>query len=284
MNKIDFVCFVEVKNCNPNGDIDMGNQPRQNTSGFGYMTDVSIKRKIRDCVSFIKENDPDYDIYIANDNVALESKAMEFVSENGGYDKIKELSEKERFELVKNRFKKKYFDVRTFGAVVTSFTKSKFLDGQIRGAVQIGFAESLEEILPQEVTISRVSIQTEKDLEEKKTELGNKWIVPYAVYKFEGHINPFIADKNGFTEEDKDVLFNAISRMFDLNTTSSKTGMSMLKMYIFEHSSRLGDCNFAKISNAINVNKTISELGECRYDIEVMKDMFPSTIEVTCID
>ena len=284
MNKIDFVCFLEVRNCNPNGDIDMDNQPRQNDNGFGYMTDYCIKRKIRDCVAMIKENEPCYEIYIADDNVALETKAMSFVEENGGYDNIKNLSEQERFELVKNGFKKKYYDVRTFGAVVTSFTKDKYLDGQIRGAVQIGFAESLEEIMPQKVTISRVSVQTEKDLKEKKSELGSKWIVPYAVYKFSGSINPFTADRNGFTEDDKELLFNAILKMCDLNNSSSKTGMSLLKMYVFEHSSRLGDCNFNKISNSFCIEKTVSDLGKCGYNIDIAKDKIPSTVTVTCFD
>lgn len=284
MNKIDFVGFIEVKNCNPNGDIDMDNQPRQNYNGFGYMTDVCIKRKIRDCVSLLKENDPSYNMYVAKDDVALESKAMEFVEENGGYENIKELSTQDRVALVKNGFKKKYFDVRAFGGVVTSFTKDKYFDGQIRGAVQIGFAESLEEILPQKISISRVSIQTEKDLKEKKSELGCKWVVPYAVYKFEGHINPFVAEKNGFSEEDKEVLFDAILKMFDFGNSSSKTGLSLLKMFVFEHSSRLGDCNFNKISNSFRIEKTVSDLGEYGYDIDVVKDKLPSTVSVSCIE
>lgn len=284
MNKIDFIGFIDVKNCNPNGDIDMENRPRQNDNGFGFMTDVCIKHNIRQAVSIIKNNDPQYNIYIMDDNIALESKSNEFINNNGGYDNIKKLSTKERFDLVKNGFMKNYFDVRAFGAVVTSFTKDKYLDGQIRGAVQIGFAESLEEIIPQKVTISRVSIQTEKDLKEKKTELGNKWIIPHAIYKFEGHINPFIADKNGFTEEDKNVLFDAIMNMFDLSNSSSKTGMSMLKLFVFEHSSQLGDCNFNKISNAISIEKTLANLGDYCYNIEMISDKLPSSIKVSCMD
>lgn len=284
MNKIDFIGFIEVKNCNPNGDIDMGNQPRQDHNGFGFITDVCLKRKIRDTVALIKENEPDYNLYIANDNVALESKAEQFIEENGGYDNIKNLSETEKFELVKNKFKKVYYDIRTFGAVVTSFTKEKFLDGQIRGAVQIGFAESLEEIMPQNITISRVAIQTKKDLENKKSELGEKWIVPYAVYKFEGHINPFIAEKNGFTDEDKEVLFDSIMKMFDLNNSSSKTGLSMLKLFVFEHSSKLGDCSFNKISNAFEIDKQISDLGVSKYNINIAENKLPSTITIECIE
>ena len=194
------------------------------------------------------------------------------------------MSVQEKDELVRNEFKKKYFDVRTFGAVVTSFTKEKYLDGQIKGAVQIGFAESLEEITPQCITISRVAIQTEKDLKQKQNELGNKWIVPYAVYRFEGHINPFVADKNGFTEEDKNVLLEAIWKMYECNQSASSAGISMMKLITFEHSSRLGDCNFNKLLNSIQIEKVNSEFTGNSYDIKVLKDNIPNSVSVSVFE
>lgn len=285
MNKIDFIGFIECKNANPNGDIDIDNQPRQNDNGYGYMTDVCIKRRIKDCAAILKHGEPNYNLYIVNDGLSLESKAANFVEGSGGYENISNMSPEEKHELVKRDFKGKYFDIRTFGGVITSFTKDKYLDEQIRGAVQISFAESLEEIYPEQITISRVSIQTEKDAETKKTELGKKWIVPYAVYMFEGHINPFVADKNGFTEEDKNILFDAIMGMYEQNQSASSTGMSVLKLYVFEHSSQLGSCSFKKVKDSIKIQKNEdSPIGKCPYEISVDKSLLPDNLTVDCYE
>lgn len=280
MNKIDFIGFIEVRNSNPNGDIDMDNQPRQHDDGYGYMTDVCLKRKIRDSVALLKEGEPRYNLYIANDEMALESKAMSVITDNGGYERIKEMAPEEKHAFVKKEFINKYFDVRAFGAVVTTFTKDKYLDGQIKGPVQITFADSIEEITVEQLTISRVAIQTEKDLKEKKQELGKKWVVPYAVYKFEGHISANVADKTGFNEEDKDVLLEAIWKMYENNKSSSSAGISMLKLFVFEHSSKYGDCNFRKLSNAIHVNKIHPEIGKPYYDVNLIESDIPSSIKV----
>ena len=280
MNKIDFIGFIEVRNSNPNGDIDMDNQPRQHDDGYGYMTDVCLKRKIRDSVALLKEGEPRYNLYIANDEIALESKATSVITEHGGYEKIKEMSSEEKHAFVKNEFMNKYFDVRAFGAVVTTFTKDKYLDGQIKGPVQITFADSIEEITVEQLTISRVAIQTEKDLKEKKQEIGKKWVVPYAVYKFEGHISANVADKTGFNEEDKDVLLEAIWKMYENNKSSSSAGISMLKLFVFEHSSKYGDCNFRKLSNAMHVDKIQPEIGKPYYDVSLIDSEIPSSIKV----
>ncbi len=285
MNKIDFIGFIECKNANPNGDIDMGNCPHQNDNGYGYMTDVCIKRRIKDCVMLLKEGQPNYNLYIVNDGLSLESKALEFTDRNGGNDKIAEMAVEERQELVKRDFKNRYFDIRAFGGVIASFVKEKYLDGQIRGAVQISFAESLDEIYPEQITISRVSIQTEKDSKTKSTELAKKWIVPYGVYMFEGHISPFIAEKNGFTDDDKDVLFNAITKMYDSIQSASSVGMSVLKLYVFEHESKLGDCSFRKIKESIKIGrKEDAEFGKCPYEISLDKSTLPTKMKIECIE
>lgn len=285
MNKIDFIGFIECRNANPNGTIDMNNQPRQNNNGYGYMTDVCIKRRIKDCAAILKQGESGYNLYIVNDGLSLESKATSFVNDNGGYEKIANMSPEEKQELVKAGFIARYFDIRTFGGVITSFIKDKYLDGQIRGAVQISFAESLEEIFPEQITISRVSIQTEKDAKTKKTELGKKWIVPYAVYMFEGHINPFVADKNGFTEDDKNTLFDAIMGMYEQYHSASSTGMSVLKLYVFEHNSQLGSCSFKKIKDSIKIQKNEdSPIGKHPYEISVDKSLLPDNLIVDCYE
>ena len=126
MNKIDFIGFIECRNANPNGDIDNANCPRQNDDGYGYMTDVCIKRRIKDCAKILKLGEPHYKLYIENDRIPLETKANAFVEENGGYEKIKEMSTEEKFELVKTGFKSEYFDIRTFGGVISSFGFEKY--------------------------------------------------------------------------------------------------------------------------------------------------------------
>lgn len=285
MNKIDFIGFIECRNANPNGDINMENRPHQNDSGFGYMTDVCIKRRIKDCAAMLKQGIPGYSLYITNDGIPLERKANEFVKESGGYEKISEMSAEEKHDLIKREFAGRYFDIRAFGGVVASFVKDKYLDGQLRGAVQISFAESLEEIFPEQITISRVSIQTEKDAETKKTELGKKWMVPYGVYIFEGHINPFFAEKNGFSEEDKELLFQSIMNMYEYHNSASSTGMSVLKLFVFEHQSKLGNCSFRNIKNSVRISGTDeSGFGKCPYKIEIDKSVLPESLEVKCFE
>lgn len=286
MNKIDFIGFIECRNANPNGDIDEDNRPRQNDDGYGYMTDVCIKRRIKDCVKTLKADNPRYKLYIENDRIPLETKANKFVEENGTYEKIKEMSAEEKFKMVKNGFKAEYFDIRTFGGVISSFTKDKYLDGQMRGCVQISFAQSLDPISPEQLTISRVSVQTEKDAKEKSSELGKKWIVPYGVYMFNGHIDPFAAEKNGFTEEDKETLFDAIMKMYDFNQSASSTGMSVLKIFILEHENQLGKCGFRKIMNALKIerNDAGNSYISCPYNIYFDITSLPDGIHVTCME
>lgn len=286
MNKIDFIGLIECRNANPNGNIDEDNRPRQNDDGYGYMTDVCIKRRIKDCAKILKADDPRYKLYIENDRIPLETKTNKFIEENGTYEKIKEMSTEEKFEMVKNGFKTEYFDIRAFGGVISSFTKDKYLDGQMRGCVQISFAQSLDTISPEQLTISRVSVQTEKDAEEKSSELGKKWIVPYGVYMFEGHINPFVADKNGFTEKDKEVLFESILKMYEYNQSASSTGISVLKLFIFEHENQLGKCNFRKIMDTLKIQRNDMENSyiSCPYNISVDAALLPDGINVTCME
>lgn len=280
MKKIDFIGFIEVRNANPNGDIDFDNQPRQDVDGYGYMTDVCIKRKIRDTITLLNEGKSGYDMFVNRDGIALETKAMTPVINNGGFEHFKDMSPEEKHEFVKEEFMKQYYDVRAFGAVVPSYTKAHWQDAQIQGPVQISFAESLEPVQPEQITISRISIQTEKDLKEKNTELGKKWIVPYAVYKFEGHISANLAEQTGFTEEDKEALLEAIWRMYDYNHSASKTGIDMLKLFVFEHDSKLGNCKFRKLDEAIIVEKTQNKIGREQYSIEIDEEKVPESVKV----
>ena len=185
-NRYEFVVLFDVENGNPNGDPDAGNMPRIDPeTSYGLVTDVCLKRKIRNYIEIVKEDTAGYGIYIKED-VPLnrsDNKAYEYL---GVTDKaVKELKRKDPKADIKIRdfMCQNFYDIRTFGAVMTTFVKEHFNCGQVRGPVQLGFARSIDPIVSQEVTITRVAITTEKDAENKSTEMGRKNIVPYALYQ-----------------------------------------------------------------------------------------------------
>ena len=215
-NRYEFVILFDVENGNPNGDPDAGNMPRVDPeTGLGIVTDVCLKRKIRNYVETVKEDAPGYRIYV-KDNVPLNRSDNEGFRaagiENAAGLKSDELKKKvkEKREqgadvdrTVRDFMCRNFFDIRTFGAVMTTMVKGALNSGQVRGPVQLGFARSIEPVLPQEVTITRVAITTEADAEQKDTEMGRKYIVPYGLYRCEGYISANLARKTtGFSEEE----------------------------------------------------------------------------------
>ena len=219
-NRHEFVILFDIENGNPNGDPDAGNMPRIDPeTGYGLITDVCLKRKIRNYVETVKEDEPGYSIYIKED-VPLnrsDNKAFEYLGVNE--KTVKELKKKDPDADLKIRdfMCRNFYDIRTFGAVMTTFVKASLNCGQVRGPVQLGFARSIDPIVSQEVTITRVAITTEKDAENKSTEMGRKNIVPYALYRVEGYISANLARKvTGFSEDDLELLWEAIINMLSL--------------------------------------------------------------------
>ena len=202
-NRYEFVVLFDVENGNPNGDPDAGNLPRIDPeSGYGIVTDVCLKRKIRNYVETVKEDAAGYRIYI-KENVPLNRSDNEAYQAVGADEKkIKELkkSTPDIDRKIRDFMCSNFYDIRTFGAVMTTFVKAALNCGQIRGPVQLGFARSIDPIVAQEVTITRVAITTEADAEKKSTEMGRKNIVPYGLYRVEGYISANLARKvTGFT-------------------------------------------------------------------------------------
>ncbi len=206
-NRYDFIVYFDVENGNPNGDPDAGNLPRVDPEqGYGIVTDVCLKRKIRNYVELVKEDEPGFDIYI-KEGVPLNSSDMRAL-ESVGIDTSK--SDTAIKDAVKKMFSN-CFDIRTFGAVMTTFVKNNLNCGQVRGPVQLTFARSVDPIIPQEVTITRVAITTEADAEKKGTEMGRKHIVPYGLYRCEGFVSAALAEKTtGFSEADLELLWESI--------------------------------------------------------------------------
>lgn len=257
-NRYDFVILFDVENGNPNGDPDAGNMPRIDPeTGCGLVTDVCLKRKIRNYVETAKEDAPGYRIYI-KDQVPLQrsdAEALTYLGVQGDLKAAKKddpmLDGKIRDFMCQN-----FYDIRTFGAVMTTFVKGALNCGQVRGPVQLGFARSVDPILPQEVTITRVAITTEADAEKKGTEMGRKYIVPYGLYRAEGYVSANLARKTtGFSEEDLALLWQAILNMFENDRSAARGKMAVRELIVFRHDSELGNAPAYKLFDAVQVTR-----------------------------
>ena len=261
-NRYDFVVLFDVENGNPNGDPDAGNMPRVDPeTNCGLVTDVCLKRKIRNYVETVKEGDPLYGIYI-KENEPLNRSDRRALAESG-YPDIKESDLKNLKKSDKDIDAKllaymceHYFDIRTFGAVMTTFVKASLNCGQVRGPVQLGFAKSVDPIMPQEVSITRVAITTEEDAARKGTEMGRKFIVPYGLYRAEGFVSANLARKTtGFSEDDLKLLWQAILNMFENDRSAARGKMAVRKLIVFRHDSELGNAPAWKLFELVHVDR-----------------------------
>lgn len=287
-NRYEFVIFFDVENGNPNGDPDAGNMPRIDPeTGYGLVTDVCLKRKIRNYVETVKEGVPGYRIYI-KDNVPLnrsDAEACAYVGVETG--KLKEAKKKDEKldEKIRDFMCSNFYDIRTFGAVMTTFVKGALNCGQVRGPVQIGFARSVDPIMPQEVTITRVAITTEADAEKKGTEMGRKYIVPYGLYRAEGYISANLARKTtGFSEEDLQLLWQAILNMFELDHSAARGKMAVRELIVFRHNSELGNAPSYKLFDLVKAKRNqdvTAPRSYSDYQISVDEEKMPDG--VTCI-
>ncbi len=258
-NRYEFVILFDVENGNPNGDPDAGNMPRIDPeSGYGLVTDVCLKRKIRNYVETVKEDSAGYRIYI-KDGIPLnrsDKEACEYVGVDA--DKLKEAKKKDEKldEKLRDFMCGNFYDIRTFGAVMTTFMKGALNCGQVRGPVQLGFARSVDPVLPQEVTITRTAITTEADAEKKDTEMGRKYILPYALYRCEGYVSANLARKTtGFSEEDLSLLWEAILNMFENDRSAARGKMAVRELIVFRHESELGNAPAHKLFELVKAEK-----------------------------
>ena len=286
-NRYEFVILFDVENGNPNGDPDAGNMPRVDPeTGYGIVTDVCLKRKIRNYVEAVKEDDPNYQIYIKEGVPLNRSDRQAFESLGLTEESIKEAkkNDKDLDCKVKDFMCQHFFDVRTFGAVMTTFTKNALNCGQLRGPVQLSFAKSIDPVVPQELTITRTAITTEADAENKKTEMGRKYIVPYGLYRAEGYISANLARKvTGFNEDDLALLWKAILNMFELDHAAGRGKMAVRELIVFKHTSELGDAPAYKLFDAVQV-KHIRDDSPARnyadYEVIIDENAIPESISV----
>lgn len=252
-NRYEFVVLFDVENGNPNGDPDAGNMPRTDPeTSIGIVTDVCIKRKIRNYVELAKENVPGYNILIKADK-ALNTKFTEAYTELGlkTGQKGKNASD---VEQAKKYICDNYFDVRTFGAVMSTGDDPC---GIVRGPVQLTFAKSISPVYPQDLTITRQAKTTiGRQQDAGSTEMGKKSVISYGLYRAEGYISAMLAQKvTGFSEDDLELLWNAIINMFEHDRSAARGKMTVHKLYIFKHQNALGNAPAGILFDKINVQK-----------------------------
>ena len=268
-NRYEFVILFDVENGNPNGDPDAGNMPRVDPeTGLGLVTDVCLKRKIRNYVETVKEDAQGFRIYV-KDGVPLnlsDNKGFAQVGiENAANLKPEDLKKKVKSKksegqdvdrIVQDFMCANFFDIRTFGAVMTTMVKGALNCGQIRGPVQLGFARSVEPVIPQEVTITRIAITTEADAENKNTEMGRKYIIPYGLYRCEGYVSANLARKTtGFSEDDLALLWEAILNMFEHDHSAARGKMAVRELIVFRHDSELGCAPAWKLFESVHIQR-----------------------------
>ena len=288
-NRYEFVILFDVQNGNPNGDPDAGNMPRiDQETGHGLVTDVCLKRKIRNYVEAAcegREEYPGYRIYV-KERIPLERSNREAYSYLGVDESdIKTAKENDPDIDLKIRdfMCKNFFDIRAFGAVMTTFVNAKLNCGQVRGPVQLGFARSIDPIMPQEIGISRVTVATEKELVDgKNTMLGRKFIVPYALYRAEGYISANLAKKTtGFSEQDLEVLWKSILNMFEMDRSATRGNMAVRKLIVFKHDTELGNAPAYQLFDRVKVfrkNKEQPARSYSDYVVDINLDEFPAGV------
>lgn len=286
-NRYDFVILFDVENGNPNGDPDAGNMPRVDPeTGYGLVTDVCLKRKIRNYVETVKENAEGYQIYIKEGVPLNTSDQLAYTRLGIDEKKLNKKADPGIDARIRDFMCGNFYDIRTFGAVMTTFVKAALNCGQVRGPVQIGFARSVEPIAQQEITITRTAITTEADAERKKTEMGRKYIIPYGLYRAHGHISANLARRvTGFSDEDLELLWKAIINMFEHDHSAARGQMALRELIVFKHESELGNAPAHKLFDLVTVKRRegapVPTRSYSDYEVEVDIDALPEGVTCT---
>lgn len=272
--RIDFVYIFDVQDGNPNGDPDAANLPRVDAeTGHGLVTDVCLKRKIRNYVEVAKGNAPDYGIFIRE--AAVLDNLVEDIYKQ---DEVKHAEKAVQKDKAKAALCNRYYDIRTFGAVIA--TKDK--QGQVRGAVQLTFGRSVDPIISLNHAITRMAVTKESDREKERT-MGRKATVPYGLYMCHGFINVNLANQTGFNDEDLRLLWDALINMFDNDRSAARGLMSARRLIVFEHDSKLGCAPANLLFDLVDVKKkdgVASPRSFTDYEITVATDKLPQGVKV----
>lgn len=288
-HRYEFVYLFDVTNGNPNGDPDAGNLPRLDPeTNRGLVTDVALKRKIRNFVTLEKEGGPGYAIYMQEKavlNLQHEKawRALDIPPDaKDGYKKLPKEEAKAR--EITAWMCGNFFDVRTFGAVMTTSVNA----GQVRGPVQLAFATSVDPVLPLEISITRMAVTTEKEAEAQSGDnrtMGRKHILPYGLYRAHGFISAKLAERTGFSDEDLQLLWRALINMFEHDRSAARGEMAARKLIVFEHDCAMGKAPAHKLFETVGVARvTPEEAGPARsfsdYRVSVNAEALPQGVSV----
>lgn len=244
-NRIDFVYLFDVQDGNPNGDPDAGNLPRVDAeTGLGLVTDVCLKRKVRNYVSVAKNFAPGFDIFIKQK--AILNKLIQEADESPEV--------KSKQETTRDFMCRKYYDIRTFGAVLSTGSNAGKTDGQVRGPIQLTFSRSVDPIVATEHSITRMAVAKEEDADKERT-MGRKSTVPYGLYVCHGFVSANLARQTGFKKEDLDLFFEALKNMFDQDHSAARGLMSAQKLIVFRHDSMLGNAPAGKLFDLVTIRR-----------------------------
>jgi CRISPR-associated protein Csd2 len=253
-NRYDFVLIFDVKDGNPNGDPDAGNLPRMDAqSGHGLVTDVCLKRKIRNFVGYAKGYEKPFDIFIKEK--AVLNRAIEQAHED---ESVEGKQKGEKTEAARAVMCRNFYDVRTFGAVMSTGSKEKNA-GQVRGPVQLTFGRSVAPIVSLEHSITRMAVATEKEADKQEGDnrtMGRKFTVPYGLYMAHGFISAPLAEQTGFSEADLELLWQSLMQMFDHDRSAARGLMTTRKLVVFKHDSKLGNAPASKLFDMVKARQT----------------------------
>ena len=275
-NRYEFVLLFDVKNGNPNGDPDGGNLPRIDPeTGHGITTDVCFKRKIRNYVEIVKEDQSPYNIYVKEKGILTERRQPAYDAVADETDTSKKVS-KARAWMCKN-----FFDVRTFGAVMS--TKENNC-GQVRGPVQFSFSQSIDPVVPLEASITRMAVETRKEADSQSGDnrtMGRKTYIPYGLYSVHGFISAPLAKQTGFSDDDLELLWIALINMFDHDRSAARGEMASRKLFVFKHDSELGNAPASKLFDLVTVEKNCGDLPPRSFgDYRVAVGSAPDGVEI----
>lgn len=258
-NRYDFVLVFDVRDGNPNGDPDAGNLPRLDAeSGHGLVTDVSLKRKVRNFVGLVKGEQPPFEIYVKEKAILNQAHERAYLAV-GAEDVLKGDDKKRKgsgdtVDQARKWMCKNFFDVRTFGAVMSLGVNC----GQVRGPVQLTFARSVEPVVALEHSITRMAVATEAEAEKQQGDnrtMGRKHTVPYGVYVAHGFISSFLAKQTGFGEEDLELLWQSLENMFEHDRSAARGEMATRGLYVFKHDSELGNAHAHALFERIAIQR-----------------------------
>ena len=284
-NRYDFVLLFDVKDGNPNGDPDAGNLPRVDAeTGQGLVTDVSLKRKVRNFVGILHDEQPPYEIYVKEKAILNKQHERAYQAIPGGAELLagddKKRKGGDKVEEARQWMCQNFYDVRTFGAVMSTGVNC----GQVRGAVQMTFARSIDPVIASEHSITRMAVATEKEAEKQDGDnrtMGRKFTVPYGLYVAHGFVSAHLANQTGFSDSDLELLWQALTNMFEHDRSAARGEMATRGLYVFKHEGKLGNAPAYSLFERIKAQKQVEvPRSFADYSVSVDAENLPNGVEL----